>query len=78
MIHQFERSSRWPDDLKTIPKMMTAFFERMVIRLVASIRAAVVVAGGTRKRHGWIGGTGIVQPDMAQPGSDGVGSSIGR
>ena len=51
MILQFERSSRWPDDLKAIQKMKLAFFEHIAIRLMASIKglnATVSVGDGTK------------------------------
>ncbi|KAF8728369.1 hypothetical protein AX14_006736 [Amanita brunnescens Koide BX004] len=50
MILQFERSSRWPDDLKAIQKMKLAFFEHLATRLMGSIKglsAAVVLGDGT-------------------------------
>ena len=49
MILQFERSSRWPDDLKAIQKMKLAFFEHVAVRLMASIKglnATVAVGDG--------------------------------
>lgn len=46
VIIQFERSGRWPDDLKAIQKMKLAFFERIASGLmgkVEGLQASVVV-----------------------------------
>ncbi len=52
MTLQFERSSRWPDDLKAIQKMKLAFFEHIATCLMTSIKglsAAVVVGDGVNE-----------------------------
>ncbi|KAG6888045.1 hypothetical protein C0995_010906 [Termitomyces sp. Mi166 len=49
VILEFEKSSRWPDELKAIQKTKLAFFERIASELMSSIdglRAAVVVGDG--------------------------------
>ncbi|KAG6918794.1 hypothetical protein DXG01_011546 [Tephrocybe rancida] len=49
LILEFEKSSRWPDDLKAIQKMKLAFFERIASELMSStdgLRATVVVGDG--------------------------------
>ncbi|KIK63933.1 hypothetical protein GYMLUDRAFT_424118 [Collybiopsis luxurians FD-317 M1] len=49
-IIEFERSSRWPDDLKAIQKVKLAFLERIAKGLMVSIsgcQASVVVRRGT-------------------------------
>ena len=47
VIIQFERSGRWPDDLKALQKMKLAFFERIASALmtkVEGLQASVVVS----------------------------------
>ena len=49
IVLQFERSGRWPDDLKAIQKMKLAFFEHLATRLMAKekgLKASVVVGDG--------------------------------
>ncbi|KAH0579235.1 hypothetical protein H2248_003386 [Termitomyces sp. 'cryptogamus'] len=49
VILEFEKSSRWPDDLKAIQKMKLAFFERIaseLMSLIDGLRATVVVGDG--------------------------------
>ena len=49
IILEFEKSARWPDDLRAIQKMKLAFFERMAAALmnaVDGVRAQVVVGDG--------------------------------
>ncbi|GLB41186.1 putative U3 small nucleolar RNA-associated protein 22 [Lyophyllum shimeji] len=49
LIVEFEKSSRWPDDLKAIQKTKLAFFERIATELMAKndgLRASVVVGDG--------------------------------
>ncbi|KAF8623754.1 hypothetical protein AX15_006197 [Amanita polypyramis BW_CC] len=49
IILQFEKSARWPDDLKAIQRMKLAFFEHMATQLMAKekgLRASVVVGDG--------------------------------
>ncbi|KAG6887313.1 hypothetical protein C0992_012897, partial [Termitomyces sp. T32_za158] len=49
VILEFEKSSRWPDDLKAIQKTKLAFFERIASELISlndGLRAAVVVGDG--------------------------------
>lgn len=48
-IFEFEKSSRWPDDLRAIQKIKLAFFERIASALMNSVhglRANVVVGDG--------------------------------
>ena len=48
-VLQFEKSVRWPDDLRAIQKMKLAFFERIATLLMSSIdglKASVVVGDG--------------------------------
>ncbi|RDB30862.1 Nucleolar protein 6 [Hypsizygus marmoreus] len=49
LVIEFEKSSRWPDDLKAIQKMKLAFFERIATSLMSSapgLHATVVVGDG--------------------------------
>ncbi|KAF8634052.1 hypothetical protein AX17_004316 [Amanita inopinata Kibby_2008] len=49
---QFEKSAKWPDDLKAIQKMKLAFFEQLATRLMATVRglkASVVVGDGVHE-----------------------------
>ncbi|KAJ6612257.1 Nrap protein [Mycena sp. CBHHK59/15] len=49
MILQFEKSAKWPDDLRAIQKIKLAFFERMASALMTSVeglKATVVVGDG--------------------------------
>ncbi|KAF8066902.1 Nrap protein [Lyophyllum atratum] len=49
LILEFEKSSRWPDDLKAIQKMKLAFFERIATGLMSSadgLRATIAVGDG--------------------------------
>ncbi|KAJ7721723.1 Nrap protein [Mycena maculata] len=49
MVLQFEKSAKWPDDLRAIQKIKLAFFERVASALmvsVAGLKAAVVVGDG--------------------------------
>ncbi|KAI0067104.1 Nrap protein [Artomyces pyxidatus] len=59
-IIEFEKSARWPDDLRAIQKMKLAFFERLATALMGSVKGltARVVVGDR------IGGSQIV--DQAQ------------
>ncbi|KAH9949745.1 Nrap protein [Amylocystis lapponica] len=46
LVLEFEKSGRWPDDLRAVQKIKLAFFERLASALMASqkgLRAAVVV-----------------------------------
>ncbi|KAI0051574.1 Nrap protein [Auriscalpium vulgare] len=47
IILEFEKSSRWPDDLRAIQKMKLAFFERLATALMISVKGltARVVVG---------------------------------
>jgi U3 small nucleolar RNA-associated protein 22 len=50
IILQFEKSSRWPDDLRAIQKIKLAFFERIASALMSSIptlKASVVIGDGS-------------------------------
>ncbi|KIL70007.1 hypothetical protein M378DRAFT_721596, partial [Amanita muscaria Koide BX008] len=52
VILQFEKSARWPDDLKAIQKMKLAFFECMATRLMATVKglkASVVIGDGVHE-----------------------------
>jgi U3 small nucleolar RNA-associated protein 22 len=49
MILQFEKSAKWPDDLRAIQKIKLAFFERVATALMTAVkglRATVVVGDG--------------------------------
>ena len=49
IVLEFEKSSRWPDDLKAIQKTKLAFFERIASELMGKVdglRARVVVGDG--------------------------------
>jgi U3 small nucleolar RNA-associated protein 22 len=49
MVLEFERSSKWPDDLKAIQKIKLAFFERIATALMGAVeglRATVVIGDG--------------------------------
>ncbi|KAF7330353.1 Mannose-6-phosphate isomerase [Mycena venus] len=49
MILQFEKSAKWPDELRAIQKIKLAFFERMASALMTSVtglKATVVVGDG--------------------------------
>ncbi|KAJ7510322.1 Nrap protein [Mycena galericulata] len=49
MVLQFEKSAKWPDDLRAIQKIKLAFFERVASALmgsVAGLKATVVVGDG--------------------------------
>ncbi|KAJ7454829.1 Nrap protein [Mycena latifolia] len=49
MILQFEKSAKWPDDLRAIQKIKLAFFERVASALMTSadgLKATVVVGDG--------------------------------
>jgi U3 small nucleolar RNA-associated protein 22 len=49
MILQFEKSAKWPDDLRAIQKIKLAFFERVASALMTSVqglKATVVVGDG--------------------------------
>ncbi|KAJ7914876.1 Nrap protein-domain-containing protein [Mycena leptocephala] len=49
MILQFEKSAKWPDDLRAIQKIKLAFFERMASALMTAVKglkATVVVGDG--------------------------------
>ncbi|PFH49460.1 hypothetical protein AMATHDRAFT_178762 [Amanita thiersii Skay4041] len=49
IILQFEKSARWPDDLKAIQKMKLAFFEHVATCLMAQeedLRASIVTGDG--------------------------------
>lgn len=49
IVLEFEKSSKWPDDLKAIQKIKLAFFERLASVLMSStedLRATVVVGDG--------------------------------
>lgn len=49
IILEFEKSSRWPDDLRAIQKIKLAFFERVASVLMSSIeglKASVVIGDG--------------------------------
>ncbi|KAJ7352492.1 Nrap protein [Mycena albidolilacea] len=49
MILQFEKSAKWPDDLRAIQKIKLAFFERMASAIMTSVKgliATVVVGDG--------------------------------
>ncbi|KAJ7183097.1 Nrap protein [Mycena filopes] len=47
MILQFEKSAKWPDDLRAIQKIKLAFFERMASALMTAVKdlKVVVVVG---------------------------------
>lgn len=52
IIIEFEKSSRWPDDLRAIQKIKLAFFERIATVLMTSmkgLKATVVVGDGVTK-----------------------------
>ncbi|KAJ7220018.1 Nrap protein [Mycena pura] len=49
IVIQFEKSAKWPDDLRAIQKMKLAFFERIASTLMTSVsglKATVVVGDG--------------------------------
>ncbi|KAK7059108.1 U3 snoRNP protein [Paramarasmius palmivorus] len=49
IVLEFEKSSRWPDDLRAIQKIKLAFFERIARALMTSVsglRASVVIGDG--------------------------------
>ncbi|KAF8996020.1 Nrap protein [Cyathus striatus] len=49
IVFEFEKSSRWPDDLKAIQKIKLAFLERiasLLMRSIEGLRANVVVGDG--------------------------------
>ena len=49
IILEFEKSSKWPDDLRAVQKVKLAFFERIAVALMASVaglKATVVVGDG--------------------------------
>ena len=49
IVLEFEKSSKWPDDLKAIQKIKLAFFERIATALMAAVvglRARVVIGDG--------------------------------
>jgi U3 small nucleolar RNA-associated protein 22 len=49
IVLEFERSSKWPDDLKAIQKIKLAFFERIATALMGAVeglRATVVIGDG--------------------------------
>ncbi|KAK7032899.1 mannose-6-phosphate isomerase [Favolaschia claudopus] len=49
MILQFEKSAKWPDELRAIQKIKLAFFERIAMALMSSVKglkARVVVGDG--------------------------------
>ncbi|KZT00334.1 Nrap protein [Laetiporus sulphureus 93-53] len=50
VVIEFERSGRWPDDLRAIQKIKLAFFEALATALMAAhkgLRATVVLSDGT-------------------------------
>ncbi|KDR77435.1 hypothetical protein GALMADRAFT_138568 [Galerina marginata CBS 339.88] len=49
IILEFEKSSKWPDDIKAVQTIKLAFFERLASALMASVdrlRANVVIGDG--------------------------------
>ncbi|EAU86967.1 pre-rRNA processing protein Utp22 [Coprinopsis cinerea okayama7 len=49
IIFEFEKSGKWPDELKAIQKIKLAFFERMAVLLMGSVpglKASVVLGEG--------------------------------
>ncbi|ESK98055.1 pre-rrna processing protein utp22 [Moniliophthora roreri MCA 2997] len=49
IIFEFEKSSRWPDDLRAIQKIKLAFFERIARTILSSnsgLKASVVIGDG--------------------------------
>jgi U3 small nucleolar RNA-associated protein 22 len=52
IILEFEKSSKWPDDLKAIQKIKLAFFERIATALMGAVeglRASVVIGDGVSR-----------------------------
>ena len=46
VVIEFEKSGRWPDDLRAIQKIMLAFFKRLAVSLMAAVKglhAAIIL-----------------------------------